>query len=445
MKKWLPLLLAMAMLLCLCACDNRPDPENPPAAPTAQGQPDPTNPADPTDPPQTASPVGVYGCTGLSTEGPDSYREVNRGELCVYEDCTGDIYFDDYYHDFTWVMEEDRFLATTFDEPSISIEGTLKDGVMELVYDGNIYLRFRIKTIEEMDQEAVDYIRVGMEDTAQKMAVAYLGWFEGDEDFGVWLERNCPQMLEAYPFLARIPEERIVGEHGEVYCLVPKDGQAEITIGLLKDDGSGEIQKELYHGENGEPVLLMCNFDGSYPNTEVLVQESTGEELRFYPQTGDTNAVVIPTNDSLENLMCDFTDYVEVLGDYYRAMLAQDWYFPDEQYLMSTCWNYHEDTPEDRRWILNLGGDTLQLDLSVDGVTAERYTGTWSLNYSDGTGLVYLWLDLLCSDGEQIAVEYVVMKCPYDNGILLGIHEGQDGNPVLNGENQVCFWWGSVG
>lgn len=75
----------------------------------------------------------------------------------------------------------------------------------------------------------------------------------------------------------------------------------------------------------------------------------------------------------------------------------------------------------------------------------ETPCGTWSLNYSVGTGLVYLWLDLLRDDGEQIAVEYVVMKCPYDNGFLLGIHEGQDGKPVLNGENQISFWWGSVG
>lgn len=445
MKKWMALLLTMAMLLCLCACDHTPDTEESTAAPTAQGQPDPTNPADPINPPITVSPVGLYGCTGLSTESPDDYRDVDYGELRINADGTGGIYFDDYLHEFAWEMNGGRFLAVTSDEPSISIEGTLKDGIMELVYDGNIYLRFQPKTIEEMDREAVDSIRVGMEDTAQKMAVAYLGWFEGDEDFGIWLERNCPQILEAYPFLARIPEERIVGEHGEVYCLVPRDAQAEVTIGLLKDDGSGEIQKELYHGENGEPLLLMCNFDGSYPNMEVLVQESTGEELLFYPQIGDMGGVVIPTDDGLEELMFDFTNYFEVHPDYFSAMLAQGWHFPDEQYLISTCWNYQEDTPEDRCWILNLGGDTLQLDLSVDGVTAERYTGTWCLNYSDGTGLVYLWLDLLRSDGEQIAVEYVVLKSPYDNGILLGIHEGQEGQPVLNGENRVSFWWGSVG
>ena len=82
---------------------------------------------------------------------------------------------------------------------------------------------------------------------------------------------------------------------------------------------------------------------------------------------------------------------------------------------------------------------------TIRRIQRNPHTGTWSLNYSDGTGLVYLWLDLLRDDGEQIAVEYAVMKYPYDNGILLGIHEGQDGKPVLNGENQVSFWWGSVG
>jgi hypothetical protein len=449
MKKWMALLLAMAMLLCLCACNNTPDTEDPIKAPTTQGQPDTTEPADPTEPTEPPVPVhpeGVYGCTGLSTEGPNSYNEVDYGELCLYEDQTGDIYFDDYYHEFTWKLEGTQFLAITTDSTPISIEGTLKDGVMELVYEENVYLRFQIKTQQELDQEAVDLLRDWMVDSQMKMAVAYLGWYEGDEDFSTWLSENCPSQLVDYPFIANLPQKQIVGEHGEVYCLVPKDEQAEVTISLLKDDGSGETQKELYHGENGEPLLLLCNFDGSYPNTEVFVRESTGQQLMFYPQTGDMGGVVIPTNDDLEELILDFTYYFEVYPDYFTAMLAQGWSFPDEQYMISTCWNYQEDTPEDRQWILNLSGEgDVQLDLAVDGVTAECYTGTWSLNYSDSTGLVYLWLDLLRDDGEQITVEYVVMKCPFDNGILLGTHEDQEGLPILMGDENESFWWGSVG
>lgn len=448
MKKRMSFLLAMAMLLCLCACDNTPATEEPTASPTIQGQPDPTKPADPADPPVTASPVGVYGCTGISTEGPDNYQEMGYGQLCIYEDHTGDIYFDDYYHDFTWVMEGDRFIATTNDEPSISIEGTLKAGIMELVYEGNVYLRFQQQTQQELDQLAVDFLRECMVDTAQKMAVAYLGWYEGEEDFSGWLSKSCPKLLEEYPFIASVPEEQIIGQFGEVYCLVPKDEQANVTIGLLKNDDSGEIAKVLHQSNNGEPLLLICNYDGSYPNMQVTVQETTGEELVFYPQIGRMGGVVIPKDDSLEELMFDFTDYFEVYQDYYTAMLVKAWYFADEEHLISTCWNHYEDTLEDRCWVLNVSGDgTVQMDLLLDGVPvdAEHYEGTWGLNYSDDTGLTYLYLDILRDDGKRINDEYVVLKCNYSNGILLGIHEDQERPPFIGNGETVSFWWGSVG
>jgi len=453
-KRVLLCLMAVAVLLSVCACgDKEPEKKDDPTTGTSSAtgtsatppQPDePDVPDEPTNP-VTLHPEGTYGCTGLSVEGPDSYHEVGYGELCVYENHTGDIYFDDYYHEFTWEMEGDRFIAITTDSTPISIEGTLTDGIMELVYEENVYLRFQIKTQQELDQEAMDSLRDFMMDGQTMMAVAYLGWYEGDEDFSTWLSENCPNQLADYPFIANLPQEQIIGEHGEVYCLVPRDAQAEVTIGLLKDDDSGEIQKELYHGENGEPLLLLCNFGGFYPDTEVHIKESTGEELLFHPQTGEMGGVVIPTDDNCEELALDLTYYFEVYPDYFRAMLAQGWFFPDEEYMMSTCWNYDETTSEDRRWVLNLGGDTAQLDLTVDGVNEERYTGTWSLDYSDGTGLVYLALYVSSDSGEELNVEYVVLQCPYEDGILLGIHEDQDGQLFLNEDEHESFWWGSVG
>lgn len=86
MKKWMTLLLVLTMLLCLCACDNTPDTEEPTVASTTQSQPDPTEPTDPVEPPAAGNPVGVYRCTGLSTESPDNYHEMDYGQLCIYED-----------------------------------------------------------------------------------------------------------------------------------------------------------------------------------------------------------------------------------------------------------------------------------------------------------------------------------------------------------------------
>ena len=446
MKKWMTLLLAMAMLLGLCACDNAPDTENPPAAPTTQGQSGPTNPTEPSAPsaPSTeaVSPVGIYRLTGLSTESPDTYHEMGYGELCIYADGTGVIYFDDYYHDFVWFMEEGKLIANTTDESGIAIEGILKDGMMELVYENNIYLRFQLKTQQELEQESVDYLRDCMADSKMTMAVAYLGWYEGDEDLDAWLNRTCPKILEEYPFIANIPQERIVGDRGEVYILVPKEPDAQMDIHLLAED-TAEVTGTLYESETGEPVLLMCNYSGAYPNTCVTV---AGGSLEFYPQLGDMGGVVIPINDGLEKLMFDFSDYFEVTQDYYQGMLANGWRLTDEDYLISTCWIYYEDAPEDRCWLLNINGDSVQLELLVDGVTveAQHCEGTWALNYSDDDGLTYLFVNMLRADGEPIAGEYVVLQSPNEPGILLGIQEGQEQLPVPC-EEDASFWWGSVG
>lgn len=439
MKRILLLLLAAAMLFVLCACDNAPDTNEPATAPTTQTQPDPTK---PTEPAVTIDPTGIYRITGLSTEGPDDYHEIDYGELCVYEDHTGDIFFDDYYHDFTWVMEGSQFIATTADELNITIQGVLKDGVMELVYEENVYLRFQLKSPAELEQETLDNLRNCMVGTVEQMAVAYLGWYEGDEDLDVWLSRTCPNMLEQYPFIGSIPQERIVGDRGEVYILVPREADAQVDIHLLAED-NGEVTDTLYESGNSEPVLLMCNYSGAYPNARVTI---AGGSLTFYPQLGDMGSVVIPTNDSLEKLMFDFSDYFEVTQDYYLGMLANGWRLTDEEYLTSTCWNYFEDTPEDRCWVLNIDGDTVQLDLLVDGarVEAQHCEGTWSLNYSDNDGLTYLFLNMLRGDGETVAGEYVVLQCHYDTGILLGSQDGQAQLPVPC-EEEATFWWGSVG
>ena len=285
----------------------------------------------------------------------------------------------------------------------------------------------------------VKSIKVG---TVDQMAVAYLGWCEGDEDLDVWLSRTCPNMLEQYPFITSIPQDRIVGDRGEVYILVPREADAQVDIHLLAED-NGEVTDTLYESETSEPVLLMCNYSGAYPNARVTI---AGGSLTFYPQLGDMGSVVIPINDSLEKLMFDFSDYLEMTQDYYQGMLANGWRLTDEEYLTSTCWNYSEDTPEDCRWVLNIDGDTVQLDLLVDGarVEAQHCEGTWSLNYSDNDGLTYLFLNMLRGDGETVAGEYVVLQCHYDTGILLGSHDGQSQLPVPC-EEEATFWWGSVG
>lgn len=435
MKRIAFLLLAAVMVLSLCACSLiKPPAETPPQS----------DPTEATQPKETADPVGTYRCIAISADGPDAYQETDYGKLCIYADGTGDVYFYENYYDFDWEMDENRFLATPHDLPDVSLEGTLEDDIIVLIHEKTTYLRFQRMTKEELEKEALDLLRYMMEDTKEQMAVAYLGWIEPGEDLQTWLAENCPELQLEYPILTSIPQERIVGDSGEVYCLVPRDPQAKLTINLLKDNAEG-IQDVLYEREDGQPVLLLCNNGDAYPNTQVILTESTGEELTWKPLLGDAGGVCLPTDDMLDKLMFDFSNYMELYQDEYVVKLIYGWQLPDEAYLASTCWNYYEDTPEERHWVLNLSGDgTVQLDLTVGNENAEHYEGTWGLNYSDNDGLTWLYLNMLSSNGTAFEGECVVLKGGYEASIVLGTREGQGRLPVPC-EEEITYWQGSVG
>ena len=437
MKRIAFLLLAALMVLSLCACNI--------AKPPVETQPQ-SDPTEATQPEEIADPVGTYRCIAISLDGPEAYEETDHGKLCLYADGTGDVYFDENYYDFDWEMEDDRFLAAVHDMPEISLEGTLEENIMVLVHEKTTYLRFQRMTKEELEKEALDLLRYMMEDTKEQMAAAYLGWLEPGEDLQTWLAEKCPELQLEYPILTSIPQERIVGDSGEVYCLVPRDPQAKLTINLLKDNAEG-VQDVLYESEDGQPVLLLCNNGESYPNTQVVLTESTGGELTWKPLLGDAGGVCLPTDDMLDEQMLDFSNYMEVYQDEYVVKLIYGWQLPDEAYLSSACWNYQEDTPEERRWVLDLREDgTLELDLIADGafVKEEHYAGTWSLNFSDNDGLTWLYLDMLRADGTAFRDACVVMKSEYEVSIVLGVRNGQGRLPVPC-EEEISYWQGSLG
>jgi len=440
MKTWICFLLTIAMAIGLCACGA--EQATPTQGSTAPSQTDPA----PSAPTVAVDPVGIYGITGISTESPDAYIEADYGQLSIYDDGTGDIYFDDYYHDFSWEMEGDRFLVTTTCACSVPMKGTLRGDTMELVYEENVYLRFQRKTQQQLDQERIDNLRNCMVDTPQTLAVAYLGCYSGEEDLRAWLETTCPLMVSEYSFLTGIPQERIIGQAGEVYCLVPGDAQYQVSIDLLRED-SAEVAKVLYRSDSGEPILLLCNDGAFYPDTQVTVVDNMGNVLSFYPYCNSKGGVEIPVNDDSEELVMDFSDYFEVYPDYYQAMLAMDWSLTDEEHLISTCWSYYENTEQMRCWTLNLSGDgTALLDLTVEdeAEAAQQYEGTWWLNYSDNDGFTWLYLNMLDANGEALESECIVLQCDYDTGILLGIREGE-GTMIVPCEEEASFWWGAVG
>ena len=74
---------------------------------------------------------------------------------------------------------------------------------------------------------------------------------------------------EQYPFLKDFPQSQTVTQEGnEVYCIVPRDHGAEVTVQTWTIDENsqeGKAGETLYKGE-GVPVILTCNVSDVLPN-----------------------------------------------------------------------------------------------------------------------------------------------------------------------------------
>ncbi len=454
MKHTLCLMLLVSMLLALCACGTSVvDPTEPTVAT------DPTQ--APTDPVAMAKPVGVYRCTGIRAVGDAKYAEAPVGDgLEIYEDGMALIYLNDYIYDLFWSIEGNHFTGGTLDESELPIEGTLDGDVLEVTFDG-VELIFEKKTQQELADEAVDFLRYMLEGTPQQFAVAYLGWKEANEDLQSVMTDRCPLLLSNEPFVSMIPEERIFGNKGEIYCVVPRDPETTVVIKRLQDAPNVDdmVKEVLYEGKLGEPFILLANEGDFYQDTQVIFTDSEGNQTLWYPMTNQYYTAYIPENDDGEPIGYDFSYYSEIYPYGFNLWMNDGWDWVESSYLTTTCWNrYFEVIQGDEyvayNWSMNLSEDgTCQIDLiSADDATVfATYNGTWEVTELD----IYsgLSLNLTCSENvapmdlpDLITEEYVILRAPEEDNLVIGIREGQQLSPIFTDEESYCsVWYGAVG
>ena len=462
MKHILCLLLAVAILLSLCACGaSVNDPTEPSGSETPTEPSETETPTDPTVSVETEKAVGIYRCISLRLAGETDYQESPGGYgIDIFEDGTAMIYVSDCVFDLSWNVEGDRFTAITLDGSELSMEGTLDGDNLEVTFDG-MDLCFQKKTQQELADEAVQFLRYMMEDTPQQFAVAYLGWIEPGEDLQNWLEQKCPLLVSSEPYIPQIPQERVFGTSGEVYCIVPNDPNMQVTIKRLQDAPNVEdmVKEVLFEGSMGEPFLVIANSGDFYQDTQIIFTDSQGTQTLWYPMTGQYYTTNLPENDEGSELAYDFSYYSEVYPYGYNLWMRDGWDWLTEDYLTKTVWNrYFERVEGDRyvgyNWTMNLLEDgTLQVDLTNWEGTEKlvSYTGTWQLTeLGEYSGLR---LDMTCcaNDGSlelpgAINDEYVVLRAPDVDNLLLGIREGQESNLMVTEEDHYCsVWFGAVG
>ena len=249
-------------------------------------------------------------------------------------------------------------------------------------------------TEQVADDGSLNSLRQAMVETPHFFAVAYFGYHDNwDSDlptdpFEAML--SCaPQLCEDLPFLLDIPEDRRIGERGELYCIVPLDPDATVAISKGSWDDSSETylyEESLYFARSGEPILLFCNGEGWEPDTQVFLSGPSGEAF-WYPSLDDNLCAAPLRNDNWESLFYDFSPYREMLATDYRQMVGE-WIAPTDEMLCGTtwCWESFNKAGQEVSCQVTFGEETLSVrwDDGIDEEEHEYPDAAWKLSSENG-------------------------------------------------------------
>lgn len=248
---------------------------------------------------------------------------------------------------------------------------------------------------ETGDAELVS-LRQAMTGTSQLFAVAYFGYHDVmDSDLPVdpfeVMQKCAPQLCMDLPFLLEIPQERVIGTGGELYCVIPldPDAQVSVSLGAWDDVNEGYIYEEsLYFAESGEPILVFCNNAGWSPDVQVTVSGESGDAC-WYPMVNSNGFVEPLANDNWELLFMDISPYAQMLHTRYSNMVMEGWIVPSADVLVGNSW----DGNWDPRWYscqISFREDSCEIRWN-DGIDEEDHIysdAKWNLSYSDGFGVL---------------------------------------------------------
>lgn len=247
-------------------------------------------------------------------------------------------------------------------------------------------------------------------------AAAYLGYREkGDTtDFVEWLHNSYPLMPAFWPFLTEIPQEDIIGDYGELYCVVPMDESVTFTVKGVEWETLGNgtqphYSEPLYHAEVGRPFLLYVTHGRWRDETSLTVE---------YVQQDGFVGTWFPTYDPE-------TGRLEIRKDSDGRGTVLDFALRHD-----IGWNMPMDVPiGDMEWLP-------PTDLGL-GNTAWYSENGWVLEFSydesaeAGSGCMVLYQPVEGEDGTILTPYYDGTWWMEDDSLCLGVYEGNCPFPLL--------------
>ena len=320
--------------------------------------------------------------------------------------------------------------------------------------------------------DSLDLLRQELDERQQdeRFAVAYIGDIDGKlSDLTVplrdWINDTAPGLCAQYTFVRNIPQERVVGDSGSLFCVVPRDPDAAVVVNRVRWNeakGGYETLEVLYRSESGNPILLFISNDlGTVPTdtTELLLTDSHPDTLSWYPIPG---IVALPYDyENDRKLAYDFTFYSQEGNDGFGSDIG--WTCPTGSQLTQEVWAWQGNTDKPALATLELhanssqegdwGTATFTWWYESDFVTPEEvYTGDWGLT-GNGEYSGVIMLDLTRTGGkrytpgetERIIHDGFIVQVPmaFEDYTYLSIDKGQHGSylPVQIEPDTVLYFY----
>ena len=144
--------------------------------------------------------------------------------------------------------------------------------------------------------------------------------------------------MDGFPFFEELPDSNIVQtEHGqELYVIIPEDPGATVSINQWITDADkgfeGKTGDVLYRSEEGTPILLKCNASELVSDVELVIVDSDGDQMKWYPALSLMDGFVFV--EPAEGAVYDFTFYDVEYTEYpLNVMVGQGMeFYWDEEY-----------------------------------------------------------------------------------------------------------------
>ena len=318
--------------------------------------------------------------------------------------------------------------------------------------------------------DSLDLLRQLLDERQQdeRFAVAYIGDINGKlSDLAVplrdWINDTVPGLCAQYTFVRNIPQERVVGDSGSLFCVVPHDPNATVAVNRVRwNEAKGDYDtvEVLYRSESGDPILLFVSNDlGSFPTdtTELLLTGSHSDTLSWYPIPG---MVALPYDyENDRKLAYDFTN----CGESIVGGGEIGWTCPSGSQLTQELWAWQGNTDKPALATLELHANSSQEDdwgsatftwwYESDFVTPEEvYEGEWGLT-ANGEYSGVLMLDMTRTGGkrykpgetERIIHDDFIVQVPmaFEDYTYLSIDKGQHGSylPIQIEPDTVLYFY----